>query len=187
MKKLLFLLLLITSAIHAQVPTGQEQDFDYGIKNNATQLVPVPNYLVTQGATGVYGKIEPIDLQISTATQSSLNLKQTVFTGISQSQFLTENDIVIDNTALTLTIATVKNGEVISVSNPVEFFTDGSGVAVKHIKTSPITFTFTNTTGVWYFYFDSAGNPIATQSAPLDSSMIAMVYRIYWNSSVVSC
>jgi len=119
-----------------------------------------------------------------TTINTALDLKQVVFTGISQKQYLTENDIVIDNTALTLTIATVKNGGVISSNNPVEVFTDGNGVAVKHLKTTPVVFTFTNTTGIWYFYFDSSGNPIATQTAPTDPSTIAMVYRIYWNSSL---
>lgn len=185
MKKILFLLLATTTiSTYAQVGTGQEQEFDYGIKNNSASIVPTPNYLTTSSATGVYGKIEPINLQISTATQNALDAKQIVFTGIDQAQFLTENDIVIDNTALTLTIATVKNGGVISTNNPVIFYTDGNGVAVRRVKTSPVVFTFTNTTGIWYFYFDSSGNPIATQTSPTDSSTIARVYRIYWNSTL---
>lgn len=183
MKKILFLL-LATISTYAQVDTGLEQEFDYGIKNNSAPIVPAPNYLTTSSATGVYGKIEPINLQISTATQNALDVKQIVFTGIDQAQFLTENDIVIDNTALTLTIATVKNGGVISSSNPVIFYTDGNGVAVRRVKNAPVVFTFANTTGIWYFYFDSSGNPIATQTAPTDSSTIARVYRIYWNSTL---
>lgn len=183
MKKILFLL-LATISTYAQVDTGLEQEFDYGIKNNSAPIVPAPNYLTTSSATGVYGKIEPINLQISTATQNALDVKQIVFTGIDQAQFLTENDIVIDNTALTLTIATVKNGGVISSSNPVIFYTDGNGVAVRRVKNAPVVFTFTNTTGIWYFYFDSSGNPIASQTAPVDSSTIARIYRIYWNASL---
>lgn len=74
MKKILFLLLL-SIASYGQTPTGQEQEFDYGIKNNAAPTVAVPNYLTTQGSTGVYGKIEPINLSISSATQNALDMK----------------------------------------------------------------------------------------------------------------
>lgn len=74
MRKLLFLLLLPIIAV-GQVSTGQEQEFDTGIKNNAAPTVAVPNYLTTASATGVYGKIEPINLQISTSTQTALDLK----------------------------------------------------------------------------------------------------------------
>lgn len=56
MKKLLFLL-LFPLWISAQVSTGQEQDFDYGIKNNAAQTVTSAVNLVTQGTDGTYGKI----------------------------------------------------------------------------------------------------------------------------------
>ena len=74
MKKIL-LFLLISIVGYGQTSTGQEQEFDYGIKNNAATTVAVPNYLTTQGATGVYGKIEPINLSISSATQSALDMK----------------------------------------------------------------------------------------------------------------
>jgi hypothetical protein len=74
MKKILFLLLL-SIASYGQTPTGQEQEFDYGIKNNAAPTVAVPNYLTTQGMTGVYGKIEPINLPLSTAVLDSLAVK----------------------------------------------------------------------------------------------------------------
>jgi len=120
----------------------------------------------------------------SKATKAELDLKQTVFTGICQEQFLTENDIVIDNAALTLTIATVKNGQAISALNPICFYTDGNGVAVKHEKTAPVAFNFTNTDGVWYFYFDASGNPIATQTPYSNFSIMASVYRFYWNSTL---
>jgi len=113
-------------------------------------------------------------------------LKQNVFTGICQECYITENDIVIDNTALTLTIATIKNGETISASNPIRFFTDGDGVPVKHEKTAPVVFTFTDTTGIWYFYFNSSGTAVSTQIAWTDFETIATVWRFYWNSTLAS-
>jgi len=49
--------------MYGQVSTGQEQEFDYGIKNNSTQTVTTPTYLGTVGADGTYGKILLADLQ----------------------------------------------------------------------------------------------------------------------------
>jgi len=74
MKKLILFLLLPLWML-GQTPTGQEQEFDYNIKNNAAPTVAVPNYLTTSSALGVYGKIEPINLPVSIATQDSLDLK----------------------------------------------------------------------------------------------------------------
>jgi len=62
MKKILFLL-LCTVSMYGQVSTGQEQPFEYGIKNNSTQTVTTPTYLGTVGADGTYGKILLADLQ----------------------------------------------------------------------------------------------------------------------------
>ena len=56
MKKLLFLLLLPFMAV-AQVSTGQEQEFDYGIKNNSSQQILTPDSLVTRGSDGTYGHV----------------------------------------------------------------------------------------------------------------------------------
>jgi len=56
MKKILFLL-LFTSAMYGQiVPTGQEQDFDYGIKNTASQLDDNALFITVQNSDGVQGK-----------------------------------------------------------------------------------------------------------------------------------
>jgi len=74
MKKLILFLLLPLWML-GQTPTGQEQSFPYGIQNEAAPTVAVPNYLTTSSALGVYGKIEPINLPVSTATQDSLDLK----------------------------------------------------------------------------------------------------------------
>lgn len=123
---------------------------------------------------------------ISTAAQSSLNLKQTVFTGICQEQYLTENDIIIDCVSATpsLTIATVKNGTAISDLNPICFYTDGNGVATKHTKSAPVSVNFTYTLGLWYFYFDSNGDLKASQTTWTDFSTIAAVWRIYLNDTL---
>jgi len=154
--------------------------FDEGIQNTAAPTDTTPAYFTTSQTDGVHKKTPAALI----ATKSELDLKQTVFTGIDQKQYLTENDFVIDNSALTLTISTVKNGTAISAINPIRFYTDGSGMADMHEKISAVTFNFTNTTGIWYFYFDSSGNPIATQTPWTEFSTIATVYRFYWNATL---
>src|SRR3972149_1298740 len=62
MKKIIFLL-LCTVSMYGQISTGQEQEFDYGIKNNSTQTITTPTYLGTVGADGTYGKITLENLQ----------------------------------------------------------------------------------------------------------------------------
>jgi len=123
---------------------------------------------------------------ISNATKAALDLKQLVFTGICQQQYLTADDIIIDCVSATpkLTIATVKGGEVISASNPICFFTDGNGIATKWEKDTPLSVNFTYTTGLWFFYFDSNGDLIASQTAWSDFSNIAAVWRLYINDQL---
>lgn len=64
MKKLLFLLLLITTVTQAQVATGNEAYFDYGIQvaPSALQIPVTPVYIGTIGADGTFGKIDPVNL-----------------------------------------------------------------------------------------------------------------------------
>lgn len=66
MKKILYLLLLVTFGINAQVSTGNEFYSDYGFKSDPTQLqVPASvNYLGTVGTDGTFGKIAPINVNI---------------------------------------------------------------------------------------------------------------------------
>ena len=75
MKKLLFLLFLLPFMAMAQVSTGQEQDFDYGIKNNSSQQILTPDTLVTKGVDGTYGHTSAYRLPVSTATQDTINTK----------------------------------------------------------------------------------------------------------------
>lgn len=154
---------------------------DRSIKN----LMVSVRDLVSQASNIVQSLGSSTDKVISQAVVTeALGKKQTVFTGICQEQYLTENDIVIDNTALTLTIATVKNGQAISASNPICFYTDGNGVATQYKIAAPVVFPFTDTTGVWYFYFNSLGAPISTQVLWSDFSTIATVFRFYWNAAL---
>lgn len=116
--------------------------------------------------------------------ETQLDLKAIQNVGICQRCPILTNDIVIDYTALTLTVATVNSGQTITPQNPIRFFTNGNGVIVKHEKSSPEVFTFTNTTGTWYFYWDTNGNPIASQTAWTDFNVIAPLFMLDWNSTL---
>jgi len=160
------------------------------------QFLPTePSFPSKIVVVGTYGKIDAttgdILVELNKTTQyvtnnilDELDLKSMQNPGICQKCSITPNDIVVDTTGLTVTIATVKNGETISPSNPIRFFTDGNGIINKWEKTSPVVFTFTNTSGYWYFYFDNTGTPIATQTVWSDFNTISTIYRIYWNATL---
>ena len=92
MKKLLFLLLLPFMAV-AQVSTGQEQGFDYGIKNNSSQQILTPDTLVTKGVDGTYGHTSAYRLPVSTATQAAIDVKVASNAGL-QNAYNFEPEIV---------------------------------------------------------------------------------------------
>jgi len=166
-----------------------------GTNGQFTPTIPVyPNKTVVVGFYGsIHNTTGQILVDLNRASQYNINtitdaleLKSMQNVGICQMCPILPNDIVIDATARTLTIATVKGGQTISAANPIRFFTDGNGIVVKHEKSNPVIFpAFTDTTGVWYFYFDGNGNPITTQTTWSDFNIIATVYRFYWNSTLV--
>lgn len=90
MKKILFLLLL-SVASYGQTSTGQEQEFDYGIKNNASQTVTTPTYIGTFGTDGTQGKIPSAYIAKTAAVQDSLNKKLNLPTGFLQGLQLSIN------------------------------------------------------------------------------------------------
>jgi len=57
---------------------GEEQEFDYGIKNNAAQTVTSATYLTTTETDGIQGKITPANLPVSTATSNALATKENI-------------------------------------------------------------------------------------------------------------
>ncbi len=156
----------------------------------------VPSYPNKGVIVGYYGHISAtigeMLVDFNRASQYNINLlsnglelKQMQNPGIDQAQALFPNDIVINTTALTLTIATVKNGQAITPANPIRYYTDGAGAITQHELTTAFTFpAFTNTTGIWYFYFDSSGTAITTQTPWTDLSTIATIYRFYWNATL---
>jgi len=90
MKKILFLL-LCTVSIYGQTSTGQEQEFDYGIKNNSLQTITTPTYIGTFGTDGTQGKIPSAYIAKTAAVQDSLNKKINLPTGFLQGLQLSIN------------------------------------------------------------------------------------------------
>ena len=90
MKKILFLL-LCTVQFYGQTSTGQEQEFDYGIKNNSTQTITTPTYIGTFGTDGTQGKIPSAYIAKTAAVQDSLNKKINLPTGFLQGLQLSIN------------------------------------------------------------------------------------------------
>lgn len=105
MKKILLFLLLSIAGYGQIVPTGGEQDFDYGIRNTASQLDDNAAFITVQDATGVQGK-----------STSSVWAKK----------------IYVDNADATksfLSTGLIKNGLVTTNADPTKFnITAGIGI-----------------------------------------------------------
>lgn len=148
---------------------------DYGkIAYDHTAIVAGNPHSVTKADVGLGNCDNTADLDkpISTAAQTVLDKKQLIFAGIDESTPVTVS-IDYDTRVLTVT----------PVGDDFIFYTDGdSGVITKHIKTGAVQFpAFTDTTGMWYFYFDSAGDPQSSQTM-YDVYTTCSVYRLTWNS-----
>ena len=112
-----------------------------------------------------------------TDIQAALDLKATMFPGISA-------ETPIPSSAISIDYAT----RVLTITPPLgyfDFFVDGSGVVKKFRKTGAVNFpAFTDTSGIWYFYFDTNGDPITTLTPWVSFDNIAPVYRILWNATL---
>jgi hypothetical protein len=54
----------------------------------------------------------------------------------------------------------------------------------EHVQTTTAVASFTNTTGVWYAYFDTNSNFVCTQAPWSDFDLLAPVYRFYLNATL---
>jgi hypothetical protein len=101
------------------------------------------------------------------------------FPGIDAQTPITNYNISIDTTSRVLTI-----------TPPLGYFyinIDGNGRNTRIRKTGVTPFpAFTDTSGTWYFYFNSSGVAVTTQTpVSVDEfSLNASVYRIVWNASL---
>jgi len=152
-----------------------------------------PNRVVVVGTCGhVHATVGEVFIDLNRTGQYNVNtltrevtLKSMQNPGICQKCPIRPSDITINTTTRVLTIATINGGQTITPANPIRFFTDGAGIITMHEKPTATSFpAFTDTTGIWYFYFDSNGDPITTQSTWSDFNTIATVYRLYWNATL---
>ncbi len=110
---------------------------------------------------------------ISTAAPSNFAIG---FPGVDAVTPIGAADISINYTSRVLTIVP-----------PLGYFnvyTDGGGVITRMRKTGTQTFpAFTDTSGVWYFYYDITGNPTVSQTEP-DALLSTTIYALNWNSTL---
>jgi hypothetical protein len=121
--------------MYGQVSTGQEQEFDYGIKNNSTQTVTSSVNLVTQGADGTYGKIA-----------LNINTKGFLSTGLIKNGLISANG---DPTKFNITagIGIISNFD--DPENPISTlinFPDFTGITPTYLLTGTITYVAINST-----------------------------------------
>ena len=135
MKKLFYLLLLVYSGIFAQVSSGMEQEFDYGIKNNSSQQILTPDTLVTKGADGTYGHTSAYRLPVSNDTYDALQTK-VPYTGATSNVNLGENGLTTGYLGLDLTptnTPTAVGTFYWDTANKTASLIDGSGNTVLQI------------------------------------------------------
>ena len=108
---------------------------------------------------------------------SVTNLKATQNPGISAETPINAENISINTTTRVLTIT--------PPLGYFHYFTDGGGIVIKREVLGSISFpAFDDVSGIWYFYFDSNGSAITTQTSWDNFNTIAPVYRVLWNKDI---
>ena len=144
-------------------------------------------FIRTAGPTSAYmalnDEVSTLQYQSSTGIWFITNTAATSnfamnFPGIDMQTPISNANITIDTSTRILT-----------VTPPLGYFNifiDGGGKIKKFRKTTVNFPAFTDTSGMWYFYFDSTGTAVTTQTPWLsgDFGTIAAVYRIIWNSTL---
>lgn len=127
------------------------------------------NIFTYQASTGIWYNI----------VSAGVDNFATNFPGIDAATPITNANISINTTTFVLTI-----------TPPLGYFNifiDGPAV-IRYRKTGTINFpAFTNTSGIWYFYFDINGTAVTTQTAlDIDEYVSNVpVYRLVWNATLV--
>ena len=127
------------------------------------------NIFTYQASTGIWYNI----------VSAGVDNFATNFPGIDAVTPITNADISINTTTFVLTI-----------TPPLGYFNifiDGPAI-IRYRKTGTINFpAFTDTSGIWYFYFDINGTAVTTQTAlDIDEYVSNVpVYRLVWNATLV--
>ena len=144
--------------------------------NTATGTVEIYMYLFGEFAQCQY--CSTTGLWTTFISAGTFNFA-TNFPGIDATTPITNADISINTTT-----------RVLSIVPPLGYFnifTDGGGIIIRYRKVGTISFpAFTDTSGTWFFYFDSTGTAVTTQTAwtGADFASIAPIYRLVWNKEL---
>lgn len=138
---------------------------------------------LTTASKTIIGAINELKSAI-TDILTELGLKATQNTGVCARCRIYPADIVVDPIAMTVSVVTVRNGQNISASCPLRFFTDGDGVIHKWEFYAPITASFTKINGIWGFYINQTGQVLCDQTPWSDFATVAPIYRFYLNDQL---
>lgn len=90
---------------------------------------------------------------------------------------ISNTDITVDPETKVLTLIPPKGY--------FNIFIDGGGIITRFRKVGTINFpAFTDTSGIWYFYFDSTGTPVTTQTSWNNFRTQVPLYRVLWNKNL---
>ena len=174
MKKILFLLLL-SIAGYGQTSTGQEQEFDYGIKNNLLQTITTPTYIGTFGTDGTQGKIpsaliaKTSDIADSLATKENIANKSDSYTTSSSTTYASTKAIVDGLATKQNTLTNPITGT--GTTNTIPKFTASGTVGNSLIKDNGTSVSISNYTTTNKFNVDSASQ---NSSSTLSSGAISV-------------
>lgn len=138
---------------------------------------------LTTASKTIIGAINELKTKITDAL-TALGLKASQNPGVCAMCRIYPADIVIDPIAMTASVVTVKNGQAISASCPLRFFTDGDGIIHKWEFYAPITASFTKINGIWGFYINQTGQVVCDQTPWSDFATVAPIYRFYLNDQL---
>jgi len=147
MKKILLFLLLSIAGYGQIVPTGQEQDFDYGIRNTVSQLDDNAAFITVQDATGVQGKSTSSVWAKKIYVDNADVKKSFLSTG------LIKNGLVQTNADPTKFNITAGIGIISNFDNPeiptstIVSFPSFTGITPAYLTTGNITYVAINSSG----------------------------------------
>lgn len=157
-----------------------------GIDHFQIAAGPTTVYMSLVGENIIAQYIASTKVWLFTTSAASSNFA-TNFPGIDAATPITNANLTVDTTARTIT-----------VTPPLgyfNFYIDGGGQVTRFRKTTAVfgdgsgtsgSNTWTDTSGMWYFYFNSSGQPVSTQSPWTTNEFASTVaiYRVLWNATL---
>jgi hypothetical protein len=166
----------------AIIPTGRESEFDYGVKNNASQTDDAADFVVIQDANGVQGKTTDVYKNIKAIDKNVFQ------TGIFRPDL--DTSVLTISPVNTLTITNVNNllfVNQILPDTPANKITDflksfASAVFVADSTNTPVT---NNTRSVYYVGVDRSGASMYRTSKVYDLDICYLARIIVANTAGV--